>query len=140
MTSDASKNYGWGFFVKPKSNEYDLSEFANGSLNFRIKTTYAGKLEIGFLTGSGSTGFDVYLAISAGQYGYKNDGIWHPVTIPISVLRAAGKPSYGNNANLATYNLQKVTQPFVVADRYDTTLNTKFQKTEIFVDEIYWSM
>ena len=139
-TSDASKNYGWGFFVKPKSNEFDLSEFANGSLNFRIKTTYAGKLEIGFLTGSGTTGFDVYLAVSSGQYGYVNDGTWRQVTIPISVLRAAGKPSYGNESNAAaTYNLQKVTQPFVVADRYDKTMNTRFQTTEIFLDEIYWS-
>lgn len=138
-SNDASKNYGWGFFIKPKSNEYDLSEFATGSLNFRIKTTYAGKLEFGFLTGSGSTGYDVYVALSSGQYGYANDGAWHQVSIPMSVLRAAGAPSYGNSPSAATFNLQKVTQPFVVADRYSYTSNARYQTTEIWVDDIYWS-
>ena len=138
-SSDPGKNYGWGLFFKPKSNEYDLSEFANGTLNFRIKTTYQGKLEFGFLTGSGSTGYDVYVALTSGQYGYSNDGAWHQVSIPMSVLRAAGAPSYGNSDTVATFNLQKVTQPFVVADRYSKTSNTRFQTTEIGVDEIYWS-
>jgi exo-beta-1,3-glucanase (GH17 family) len=136
--------YGWGLFATNNSST-DLSEFrANGKLNFRIKTTYPGKLRFGFLTGSGITAYDVYITLSntnADGYGYVNDGQWHDVSIPISELEKGGAPSFGNTPANAKFDLTKVTNPFVVNDVYDATGNTtiKGNRTPIFIDNIYWS-
>jgi exo-beta-1,3-glucanase (GH17 family) len=137
-------SYGWGLFATSSSST-DLSQFeASGRLNFRIKTTYPGKLRFGFLTGSGSTAYDVYVTLSntnADGYGYVNDGQWHDVSIPVSALKAGGAPSFGNTAVNAKFDLTKVTNPFVVNDVYDATGNTtiKGNKTSVFIDNIYWS-
>jgi exo-beta-1,3-glucanase (GH17 family) len=137
-------SYGWGLFATSSSST-DLSQFeASGRLNFRIKTTYPGKLRFGFLTGSGSTAYDVYVTLSntnADGYGFVNDGQWHDVSIPISALKAGGAPSFGNNPTTAKFDLTKVTNPFVVNDVYDATGNTtiKGNKTSVFIDNIYWS-
>ena len=137
-------SYGWGLFATYSAST-DLSQFeAAGRLNFRIKTTYPGKLRFGFLTGSGNTAYDVYLTLSntnADGYGYVNDGQWHDVSIPISAIKAAGAPSFGNTAVNAKFDLTKVTNPFVVNDVYDATGNTtiKGNTTKIYVDNIHWS-
>lgn len=136
--------YGWGLFATYSAST-DLSLFeATGRLNFRIKTTYPGKLRFGFLTGSGSTGYDVFLTVSntnADGYGFVSDGQWHDVSIPVSALKAAGAPSFGNSPTNAKFDLTKVTNPFVVNDVYDITGNTgiKGNKTPIFIDNIHWT-
>ena len=140
---NAANLYGWGMFTTYSAST-DLSQFeASGKLNLRIKTTYPGKLQIGFLTGSGSTAYDVYLPISstnADGYGYINDGQWHNVSVPISAIKAAGAPSYGNSPSVAKFDLTKVTNPFVLADIYGVTGNSaKGDKTKIYVDAVYWS-
>lgn len=140
----APASYGWGLFAT-YSGSTDLSQFeAAGRLNFRIKTTYPGKLRFGFLTGSGITAFDAYLTLSntnADGHGYINDGQWHDVSIPISAIKAAGAPSFGNSPANAKFDLTKVTNPFVVNDVYDATGNTtiKGNRTSIFIDNIHWS-
>jgi hypothetical protein len=133
--------WGWGMALA-------LGEPANlinfnvptGFLNFSIATTYPGKLEVGFYTGTGaeSSGVDAYLTIEPGQYGYENDGIWHEVTIPVSAIAAVAAPSYGMPAT-ATLNMRQVTQGFVIADRYGVTGNAAGNTTPILVDHIYWS-
>ncbi len=133
--------WGWGLILDMPNSTEDLSNFnvPSGRLNFSIKTTYAGKLEIGFYTGSAatSTGYDVYLPISSGQYGYVNDGAWHDVSIPISAIVARGAPAYGM-PNSAALNMAQIPSLFVIADRYAVTGNTT-QTTSIKLDAIYWS-
>lgn len=133
--------WGWGFFLSI-ANPEDLSLFnnANSTLNFSIKTTYAGKLEIGFFTGStgANTGVDVYLPISPGQYGYQNDGQWHTVSIPISDIAAKAAPAFGQPPS-ATLNMGQVTSGFVIADRYGVTGNAGGATTKILIDNIFWS-
>jgi exo-beta-1,3-glucanase (GH17 family) len=134
------KSWGWGGLVEVEVPE-DLSAFASsGYLNFAIKTTYPGKLEIGFLSGLAvdKDACDVYLPISSGQYGYKNDGTWTLVSIPISAIAAEAAPAYGMPGT-ASLNMGKVTNSFVIADRYATTGNTAGAKNKIYVDKIYWS-
>ena len=84
----APASYGWGHFalsnsLAGSSEVVDLSLYeATGHLNFKLRSTYPGKLEVGFMTGSGSSAYDVYLTISntnADGYGYLNDGQWHHV-------------------------------------------------------------
>ena len=136
--------YGWGLFATYNAST-DLSPFeATGRLNFRIRTTYPGKLRFGFLTGSGITAYDAYATVSntnADGYGYVNDGQWHNVSIPISAIKAAGAPSFGNTSTNAKFDLTKVTNPFVINDVYDATGNTtiKGNTTKIYIDNIHWT-
>ena len=136
--------WGWGHFATYSAST-DLSQFeATGRLNLRLRTTYPGKLRIGFLTGSGNTAYDAYVVVSntnADGYGFVNDGQWHNVSIPITAIKASGAPSYGNNAANAKFDLTKVTNPFVINDVYDATGNTtiKGNTTKIFIDNIHWT-
>lgn len=136
----APKDWGWGFFLQV-ANPDDLSNFtAAGHLNFSIKSTYPGKLEVGFFTGSttANTGTDVYLAIAPGQYGYQNDGAWHNVSVPISAIAARAAPAFGQPTT-AQLDMTKVSNGFVIADRYGVTGNTSRSAAKILVDNIYWS-
>jgi len=131
--------WGWGLAMNLKENNLstdasaDLSAFANGTLNFSVRSTYPGLLEVGFYTGRGAdqTGYDAYVLLAPGSHGYVNDGNWHQVSIPIRAILAAAP-----NADLS-----KVTSPFVIADRYDRT--GKAQRsgvtTKIDVDAIHWA-
>lgn len=131
--------WGWGIAMNLKEANLstdasaDLSAFANGTLNFSVRSTYPGLLEVGFYTGRGSdqTGADAYVLLASGQHGYVNDGNWHRVSIPVSAILAAAP-----NADL-----RQVSSPFVIADRYDRT--GKAQRsgitTRIDVDDIHWA-
>lgn len=136
--------WGWGMTFAIDNSPDDLSNFDTGTgrLNFSIKTTYPGKIEVGFLTGTAadSSLYDVYLSISPGQYGYANDGQWRQVSIPISAIKAAGAKAYGmENSVASVFDLSKVTNPFVIADRYAKTSNSPGVTTTLKVDAIYWS-
>ena len=135
----APKVWGWGLAIDPGTSANLSTYEATGVLNFSIKTTYPGKLEVGFLTGSDASAYDVYIPISSGQYGYRNDGVWHEVKIPIADIRARGGPGFGNTAPISAFNLSKVTNPFVIADRFDKTGKTQPSTIKIFIDNIYWS-
>ena len=118
-----------------------------GRLNFSVRTTYPGKVEIGFPTGTTttSTAYDVYLPIDPANnpYGYKNDGAWHQVSIPISAITPYGKMAFGmTDPSKSSFYLTKVTNPFVIADRYAVTGKTTGfagNTEKIFVDAVYWS-
>lgn len=136
--------WGWGMTFAIDNNPDDLSNFdtSTGRLNFSIKTTYPGKIEVGFLTGTAadSSLYDVYLAISPGQYGYVNDGQWYQVSIPLVAIKAAGAKAYGmENSAAAVFDLSRVTNPFVIADRYAKTGNIAGNTTPLKVDAVYWS-
>jgi len=137
----APKDWGWGFFLQ-LANPDDLTNFntASGYINFSIKTTYPGKLEVGFFTGStnANTGTDVYLAIAPGQYGYVNDGAWHTVSVPVSAIAAKAAPAYGQPTT-AALDMTKVSNGFVIADRYAVTGTTGKPTAKVLVDNIYWS-
>ena len=109
-------SWGWGLILNLPSATADLSNFSSGRLNFSIKTTYPGKLEFGFFTGStlDGTGYDVYLAVdpSNNSYGYKNDGTWRQVSIPMSDIIAKGaKASCCQSSSASKLDLTKVASP-----------------------------
>jgi exo-beta-1,3-glucanase (GH17 family) len=137
--------WGWGLALTLPTTAEDLGNFtSSGRLNFSIKTTYAGKLEVGFLTGTAATNslYDVYLAISPGDYGYQNDGAWHQVSIPISAITPKGAMAFGmTDPTKSKLDMTKVTNPFVIADRYGVTGKAQSSNitTKIYVDGIYWS-
>ena len=141
----ALAGWGWGLAQQLPTTSDDLSNFgAAGFLNFSIKTSYPGKIEVGFLTGSTTAGsaFDVYLPLAPGNYGYVNDGNWHQVSIPISAIVHYGAMAFGmTDASKAKLDLSKVTSPFVIADRYANTgkAQNSNDKTKINIDAIYWS-
>ena len=135
--------WGWGMALQLPTTADDMSNFeAAGTLNFSIKTTYPGSIEVGFLTGSGSSAYDVYIAIAPGQFGYANDGAWHQVSVPISEIKKHGNKSSGNEgSSTSVFNLTKVTNPFVIADRYAITGKAQGSgnNNKIVVDAIYWA-
>ena len=138
-------SWGWGMTMNFATGAENLSNFqASGSLNFSIKTTYPGKIEVGFLTGTASATslFDVYIPIASGQYGYVNDGNWHDVSIPISAITPFGAMAYGmTDPTKAKLDLTTVTNPFVINDTYAVTgkADSSDITTPIYVDNVYWS-
>ena len=138
-------SWGWGMTLSFTLSSEDLSNFQTaGALNFSVKTTYPGKIEIGFLTGTaiGASLYDVYIPIGPGDYGYQNDGAWHTVSIPISAITPHGAMAYGmTDPTKAKLNLALVTNPFVIADRYAVTgkATSAGYTTPIQIDNIYWS-
>ncbi len=137
--------WGWGLALQLPLTAEDMSNFsATGKLNFYIKTTYAGKLEIGFFTGSttAGSGYDVCLPIASGEYGYVNDGAWHWVSIPISAITPKGAMAFGmTDPSKSKLDMTKVTSPFVIADRYAVTGKAQGANvtTQINIDGVYWS-
>ena len=137
--------WGWGMTRALNTTVENLSNFAaTGRLNFSIKTIYAGSIEVGFLTGNAASGtaYDVYLKLDPGQYGYQNDGQWRQVSIPISAITPAGAMAFGmTNPALSRLDLTKVTNPFVIADRYAVTGKSQGAnvRTPIVIDKVFWS-
>ena len=136
--------WGWGMTFAISENPDDLSQFDSETarLNFSIKTTYPGKIEVGFLTGTAadSSLYDVYLVIESGQYGYENNGQWQQVSIPIQQIKASGAKAFGmENSAAAVLDLTKVTNPFVIADRFGKTGKTSSSQVPIELDSVYWS-
>jgi exo-beta-1,3-glucanase (GH17 family) len=131
-------NRGWGINLPvPKNQADDLSAFAAGTLNFRIKTTTAGPLEIGFQVGSATEGsaFAARMPLVSGKFGYVNDGAWHDVSIPVDTIRwyVAAKEKVG----LSRIDLMRVTSPFVIAVR--TAAAGAPAQNRISLDAIYWA-
>ncbi len=125
------KDYGWGVLTVTNTRA-DLSQFVtSGKINFRIKTTYPGKLMFGFGTQLAGAVFVVASNTNADGYGYVNDGTWRQVSIPISAFTAAG----------ANFDLSKLTNALVIADIYDRTANpaSRGSTAKVFIDEVYWS-
>jgi hypothetical protein len=143
----APTSWGWGLIAALQTTSDDLSLFAtSGRLNFNVKTTYPGKIEVGFLTGTTTAGsaYDVYLTIDPANnsYGYLNDGNWHTVSIPISAITPSGAMAYGmTDASKSKLDLTKVTNPLVIADRYaNTGKATNLGNTsKFYIDKVYWS-
>lgn len=143
----APTSWGWGLIAALQTTSDDLSLFAtSGRLNFNVKTTYPGKIEVGFLTGTTTAGsaYDVYLTIDPANnsYGYLNDGNWRTVSIPISAITPSGAMAYGmTDASKSKLDLTKVTNPLVIADRYaNTGKATNLGNTsKFYIDNVYWS-
>ena len=136
------KSWGWGVSVSlPGDRADDLSAFAKGTLNFSIRTTYPGKLEVGFHVGSVTEGsaFAAYMPIGSGEYGFINDGAWHAVSIPIDSIREYVART--EKVGPSRIDLMRVTGAFVIADRYAVTGKAlgAAAANPISVDAIYWA-
>jgi exo-beta-1,3-glucanase (GH17 family) len=142
----APQVWGWGMTWTLSGAEVDLSLFSSSSatLNFRIRTDYPGQLEVGFFTGGTADGsaWDVYLPIASGQYGYRNDGQWCNVSIPVSALVARGAMAFGmTNPALSRLQMDRVSNVLVIADRYAVTGKAQGagHVNPILIDDIHWS-
>lgn len=140
-----ANNWGWGALVAPANGAaaIDLSSYeATGSLNFSIKTTYQGKLQFGFIMGSGDTTYTAFMPIAPGSYNYDNKGQWVNVSIPISEIKKFGAKGYDQRYLASSvYDISKVTNPFAILDDWGLTKNTpvKTNIPAIYLDNIYWS-
>ncbi|WP_166648133.1 Ig-like domain-containing protein [Hymenobacter sp. UV11] len=76
----------------------NMGNFANGSLKFQFKTTYAGQFKVGVKSGHGESWIN-FPAGGAAQYGLVRDGNWHEVTIPLSTF---DQPNLGMHIDLVS--------------------------------------
>jgi exo-beta-1,3-glucanase (GH17 family) len=133
--SPQPKSYGWGFLNQSAATppaSANLSGFAGGSVRVSIKTSYAGKIEIGISSDTADREVqEAYVRIGNGDYGYCNTGAWCNVNIPLAVFLAV-------NPKL---DLSLVLSRFIIADRYEFTgkpLNSNIT-TKLNIDGVYWS-
>jgi exo-beta-1,3-glucanase (GH17 family) len=124
--------WGWGMLYQSRDNvTANLSNFAGGRLNFSLKTTYAGKLEIGISSQTEAEDpVEAYVQIENGRYGYCNTGEWCAVSIPLQDFVAVNP----------RIDLRMVLSRFVLADRYEFTGNApNASPPKILMDGVYWS-
>jgi len=127
-------DFGWGLFLYSGTGiTANLSNFANGRLNFSVRTDgYPGKIEVGISTDNEDReGQEAFVQIAPGELGYCNTNAWCDVSIPIASFLAA-------NPKL---DLRYVNFRFTVADRFKETgkpLNL-VGLPQLRIDNIHWT-
>jgi beta-glucanase (GH16 family) len=116
-------NAGNWFGMGVQNNYKNLSNFANGSLHFRYKSTYTGQFKIGIKTGHGESW--VNFAANTTPYGLLRNGSWSEVSIPLSIFQ---NPSIGNNIDL-----NSVKNAFMFAGDPAATA------ADFYFDDVYFS-
>ncbi|HEX4859537.1 MAG TPA: hypothetical protein VFV17_10995, partial [Usitatibacteraceae bacterium] len=121
----------------PRNAADDLSAFAAGSIHFRIRSTQNIELEVGFDVGSATEGsaFTARMPLPSGQFGFRNDGAWHAVSIPVETIRQYVAAT--EKVGLSRIDLLRVTSPFVIAGR--PSAGSSSVHSPIEVDRVYWS-
>jgi exo-beta-1,3-glucanase (GH17 family) len=125
-------NFGWGLVRQsPTAATDNLSGYAaTGSLNFWVRTTYPGKIEIGISSDTQDREpQEAVLQLQPGDYGYCNTGAWCQVSIPLQDFIA-------KNPRL---DLSLVLTRFLISDVYSRTGNAPGNTTRITLDGIHWS-
>ncbi len=142
VITPAPKSFGWGQLWQPEARtetelpsygrNANLELFASGHVNFYVKTTYPGKIEIGIssLTASGDSA-EAVLQIGSGDFGYQRDGNWNLVRIPLSRF-------VETNSKL---DLRFIVSPFIISDVYARTGKSASagHTDPVRVDGIRWS-
>jgi hypothetical protein len=126
------KDFGWGLLYQSPAGVTDnLSGFANGRIEFSIRTTYAQKLEVAISTETELEGAaEAFLQLSNGDYGYCNTGEWCRVSIPVQAFLDA-------NPKL---DLRLVLGRFFIADRFEITGNTQRTNLPVInIDGVVWT-
>ena len=129
-----ANSYGWGLLWQSSAvpaATANMSNFANGSIHFSIKTAYVGSLRISISSDTVlGAGAEADVLVSNGTYGYCNTGTtWCDVSIPVSAFLAA-------NPKL---DLRLILTRFSIADIWSATGNTaRSGMPEIRLDNIYW--
>lgn len=127
-------NYGWGLFRYSGAGVLEnLSSFANGRLNFQVRSDgYPGKIEVGITTDTEDRDIqEAFLQVAPGDYGYCNNSSWCQVSIPVSAFLAV-------NPKL---DLRYVNFRFIVADRFSFT-GKPLDYTglpPLHIDDLHWS-
>ncbi|KEO72689.1 PKD domain-containing protein [Anditalea andensis] len=124
FTTDGSSDWAMAT-ITPESGTVDLSEFAAGAYNFAIRSTSTGTLDIR-LQSAGNNAVIRFTA-SDEQYGFKRDGEWHKVSIPLADFKA-NRPGL----NLAAINALMVL-------RSDGDVRTA-NNYDFYIDDFYVSM
>jgi exo-beta-1,3-glucanase (GH17 family) len=125
-------NFGWGLVRQsPTAATDNLSGYAaTGRLNFWVRTTYPGKIEIGISTDTQDREpQEAVLQLQPGDYGYCNTGAWCQVSIPLQDFIA-------KNPRL---DLSLVLTRFLISDVYSRTGNAPGNTTRLYLDGIHWS-
>ena len=131
-----SAGYGWGLLWQSSALQpvtANMSNFANGSIRFSVKTGYVGKLRIGISSDTElGSATEAFVLVSSGTYGYCTNSVavWCDVSIPVAAFKAV-------NPSL---DLRYILTRFSVSDVWDQTGNiARSGMPEIRLDNIYWT-
>ena len=129
--------YGWGLLWQSSAATpvtANMSNFANGTIRFSVKTGYVGKLRVGISSDTAlGSAVEANVLLSSGDYGYCTNSVatWCDVSIPISVFKAANP----------ALDLRYILTRFSVSDIWSETGNAaRTGMPEIRLDNIYWAM
>lgn len=136
LSAFAPKSYGWGLLWQSAANPVasaNMTSFSSGTVNFSVKTSFAGKLRVGISSDTelGSP-VEANVLVSSGKYGYCNGAPagWCDVSIPLSAFKTANP----------ALDLRYILTRFSIADIYSETGNTeRTGMPEIRLDNIYWA-
>jgi hypothetical protein len=123
----------WCMLTLTNAAGVDLSAFASGYLNFAMKTTSTSSFNMRITDGTKKPKID--FKNGADPYGFKRDGQWHRVSIPIADLKAKE----------AALNLAKITDLFVwrsaAADGsgWDAVAPSEFYFDDISISNTSWA-
>lgn len=130
------KDYGWGYLWQSAASPpvtANMSNFANGTIHFSVKTSYVGKLRIGISSDTElGKQVEANVLVSNGTFGYCSNtpAIWCDVSIPLSAFKEA-------NPEL---DLRYILTRFSISDIYSETGNTaRTGMPQIGLDYIYWA-
>jgi exo-beta-1,3-glucanase (GH17 family) len=137
ISTFAPHSYGWGYLWQSNAApplSVNMSKFANGSVNFSIKTGYVGKLRIGISsdTDLGVVAESFVLVSNGDSFGYCSGATpgWCNVGIPMSAFKAANP----------ALDLRYILTRFSISDVYSATGNADATgQPEIRLDNIYWA-
>jgi len=124
FSTDISKDWAMAS-VKPVTTTVDISAYANGYYNLAVKSTSDGAIDFQ-LRSAGQKAFISFDVVSE-KYGFKRDGEWHFISIPIADFKA-------NNANI---DLTKVTDILVLRSGSDPRLSNNY---DFELDHLYLSL
>ena len=154
----ATRAFGWGVLNHPHTEKpvpatyngftsRNLSAFANGHLNFWVKSNgYPGKVQVGVSTDSAegvTQNFLVSLDSATGSFGYCNSNQWCKVSIPLSALTFIPSDTAAPTSPTAP-DWSRVISPFILQDVFAQTGKTVGSSAvnnlpAIYIDGIYFS-
>ena len=129
-------SYGWGLLWSSSNQATpvtaNMSNFANGTIRFSIKTGYVGSLRIGISSDTDSgTAVESQILVSNGKYGYCNNAAtWCDVVIPVADFVATNP----------LLDLRYILTRFSISDVWTATGNSaRTGMPAIKLDNVYWA-
>jgi hypothetical protein len=135
-TGAGAKTFAFGIVIFSASATDNLSAFADGYLNVALRSTSADNLRVR-IRGNGGLNDWVTLTAAGEEYGFKRDGNWHMISIPVADIFNTQHP--GITAEQRATFLSQVKEPFMLRSDDVADITALPGGFNFDVDNIYYS-